>query len=238
MEKGWVTALFRWFSALLVMSAVTVSVLGAVRVLTRGRAEEATADGYTVVVDAGHGGADGGAVGTESGEAEAGLNLAVAKLLEGELTARGLRVVMTRTDENALAKDKKQDFAKRREIMRAPDVDLVVSVHMNKFGDRTISGAMAYYMLGSAEGQKLAQKVIDRLTDATGRKRRLANPGDYYVIRECPSPAVLVECGFLSNAAEEKQLLDADYQALLAAAIADGVCAYLGVETLAPETAG
>ncbi|MDO4572710.1 MAG: N-acetylmuramoyl-L-alanine amidase, partial [Clostridia bacterium] len=108
-------------------------------------------------------------------------------------------------------------------------VDLVVSIHMNKFSDPAVSGAMAFYQTGSEEGQKLAQRVIDEVTDATGRKRRLANPGDYFVLRECACPAVLIECGFLSNAEEEQKLLDPAYQTLLADAIVRGLLAYLGL---------
>lgn len=217
-----------WFMAILVAAAFAVSVFGAAEWFAQksGAAVPATADAFTIVVDAGYGGSDGGAVGIDTGVVEAGLNLTVAKLVEKRLTGEGVRVVMTRTDENALASDKHADLAARGKLFQAPDVDLVVSIHMNKFTDRSVHGAMAYYMLGSAEGQKLAQCVIDALCTATDRPRRLANPGDYYVVRECACPAVLVECGFLSNAEEERKLQDADYQLVLADAIADGILAY------------
>lgn len=217
-----------WFFALFVTAAMAVVLLGVSQVVgDAGAAAEAVADTVTVAVDAGHGGFDGGAVGTNTGVIEAGLNLAVAKLVKEDLTDRGLSVVMTRTDENALSDTKKGDMAVRRTVLRGDTVDLVVSIHMNKFPDRSVSGAMAYYMQGSEEGQKLAQCVIDSICDSTGRSRRLANPGDYFVLRECAAPAVLVECGFLSNAADEKQLIDEEYQAMLAQAVADGIMNYL-----------
>lgn len=217
-----------WFAALFLASAIAVTVLGAVEWAgARIEAAEAVADAFTVAVDAGHGGADGGAVGTQSGVAEAGLNLCVAKRLAALLEAQGIVVVMTRTEDTALAATKQKDLAKRREIIADENVDLVVSVHMNKYSDPSISGAMAFYQSGSAEGQKLAQAVIDEVCDATNRKRRLANPGDYFVLRECSAPAVLVECGFLSNAEEEQKLLDEAYLSSIAEAIARGVLTYL-----------
>ncbi len=218
-----------WFGALLVTAAVAVAVFGAADWIEQ-RAEAAlpvTADGFTVVVDAGHGGTDGGAVGTDTHVKEAGLNLMVALRVANLLSEQGVNVVMTRTDENALADTKQADMAARREILNTPGIDLVVSIHMNKFTDRSISGAMAYYMAGSEEGQKLAQTVIDGVCEAIGRAKRLANPGDYFIIRECACPAVLVECGFLSNADDEQLLQDPAHQEKLSCAIAGGVMAYL-----------
>ena len=219
-----------WFFALLITAAMGVSVAGAADVLNGHTPEQAlpvTAEACTVVVDAGHGGFDGGAVGVTTGTAEAGLNLAVAKLVGTKLTQAGMQVVMTRESEEALGETKHKDMAARGRILNGERVDLVVSIHMNKFTDPDVSCPMAYYMNGSKEGQKLAQEVINTLCDGLDRPRRLANPGDYFVIRECACPAVLVECGFLSNAADEKNLTDPAYQAQLAAGISDGILSYL-----------
>lgn len=213
---------------LILSSALAVVALGAADTLLPKSVETMTDGKPTIVVDAGHGGADGGAVGTDSGVLEAGLNLSVAKLLGEALENAGVEVVQTRLTGEALAGTKKADMAARREVLRGENVDLIVSVHMNKFTDRAVAGAMAYYMVGSAEGQRLAQTVIDSVTDAVGQKRRLANPGDYFVLRECSVPAVLVECGFLSNPGDEVKLQDENYQKTLAEAIAAGVMNYLG----------
>ena len=221
-----------WFGAILITAAMAVSVFGAAEWIEKQTAiAEVRGDGIvTVVVDAGHGGADGGAVGNDTKVQEATLNLAVAKMVEERLQESGVRVRMTRTDDQALASDKAADMQRRREMLNAEDVKLVVSIHMNSFPDRSISGAMAYYMAGSGEGQQLAQTVIDAVCDSIGRNRRLANPGDYFVLRECSSPAVLVECGFLSNSEDEMLLQDADHQQKLAIAIADGVMEYLNIQ--------
>ncbi len=182
---------------------------------------------YTVVLDVGHGGVDGGAVGIHTGVVEAGLNLIVAKKVGAELEAQGVTVVLTREDENALAKGKKPDMQARKEIMSGENVDVVISIHMNKFRDTSVKGPMAFYMKESGEGEKLATCVIKGVCEAVGFPQRKANPGDYFVIRESPVPAALVECGFLSNSEEELLLQDEAYQQKLAEGIAQGVTAYL-----------
>lgn len=179
-----------------------------------------------VVVDAGHGGMDGGAVGTDSGVKEDGLNLAVAKLVQAGLREAGCEVIMTRNDHNAIGANKNEDMRKRRQIMQQPEVNLVVSIHMNTFRDRSIKGPMAFYMKGSAEGERLAKSVIESVCTAIGSSVRAANPGDYFVIRENKVPAVLVECGFLSNAEDEKRLQDQAHQKKLAEGIVGGIMAY------------
>lgn len=186
--------------------------------------------GYTVVVDAGHGGVDGGASGGKTGVAEAGLNLAVACALRDVLEDAGINVTLTRGDEKSLGGNKMEDLRQRKAIMNQGGVDLVVSIHMNHFSDASVSGPMAFYMKGSEEGQALAEKVIANLCDALGRPARKANPGDYYVIRESDPPAVLVECGFLSNPEDEQLLQTEAHQLKLVRGIADGILDYLGVE--------
>lgn len=183
--------------------------------------------GYTVVLDAGHGGIDGGAVGSKTGVVEAGLNLAMVKLVQAGLEEKGVRVVLTRTDEAALARGKKADMAARKKIMNEPGVDIVVSIHMNKFTDPSAKGPMAFYMKGSEEGRRLAELVIAAVCEAVERPARKANPADYFMIRESPSPSVLVECGFLSNPTDEELLQDAQYQRKLAAGVVQGVMGYL-----------
>ncbi len=200
---------------------------GAQGVETPGVEAETEARAYTVVVDAGHGGADGGAVGSKTGVVEAGLNLAVASAVRDALEEAGVAVLMTRTDENALADTKQADMQARRAIMNTEGVDLVVSVHMNRFTDPAVSGPMAFYMKGSEAGQHLAELVIASVCEAIGRPVRSANPGDYFVIRESPAPSVLVECGFLSNAEDEALLQTEEHQQKLVRGIVDGVLAYL-----------
>ena len=131
--------------------------------------------GYTIVVDPGHGGKDGGAIGARTGIPEAGLNLTVSQLVQAGLEAAGYQVILTRGDADALGPDKQSDMAARKAIMNQPGVDLVVSIHMNKFSDPSVSGPMAFYMQGSQPGEALATQVIQALCTALDRPLRKAN---------------------------------------------------------------
>jgi N-acetylmuramoyl-L-alanine amidase len=179
-----------------------------------------------IVIDAGHGGMDGGAVGVK-GVVEAPLNLAVAQLVEGGLRDRGYRVKMTREDENALGRDKQADMRTRRKIMREEGVTAIVSIHMNKFRDSSIKGPRAFYMRGSKRGEFLATQVLNSVCKAVEQPRRLAATGNYFVLRESIAPAVIIECGFLSNASDAKRLQDPVYQQKLANGIVEGIIVYL-----------
>jgi len=187
-------------------------------------------DAYVIVVDAGHGGFDGGAVGSSTGVVEAELNLSVARLLANELLKRGYYVIMTREDNNALAETKSEDMECRRRIMQLDCVDLVVSVHMNKFTESSVSGPMVFYMKNSAEGKALAEKVMNSLCSNLGRPQRIVNPEELFVLRVPYAPSVLVECGFLSNYNDEQMLCDEVYQAKLAEAICEGIVAYMAAK--------
>ncbi len=182
---------------------------------------------WYVIVDAGHGGFDAGASGVDTKVQESELNLRVALRVQQYLEDAGVRVLMTRTDEGALGGTKKEDMARRGQLLQTEGADAAVSIHMNKFSDRKVRGPMAYYQAGAKAGQALAQCVIDQLTDAIGLKSRLANPGNNLVTRVPACPAVLVECGFLSHPEEERLLQEEAYQKAIAEAIARGVLAYL-----------
>ncbi len=186
-------------------------------------------DGRVVVVDAGHGGFDPGAIGV-SGTEEDDLNLAVAQFLKAELEACGVQVIMTREDENAIAGDKDADMAERRRIIKESGSDIVVSVHMNNFiQDPDVSGPLVLFTPGSEKGKTLAEAVQTSLNaaldaDGTARSENL------YVLKSGSQPSVLVECGYLSNKAEENNLRQPDYQQEVAKAICDGVTAFFAGE--------
>lgn len=178
-----------------------------------------------LIIDAGHGGMDGGAVGVK-GVVEAPLNLVVAKLVKSGLQDRGYRVKMTREDENALGRDKQADMRMRRKIMREKGVSAIVSIHMNKFRDSSIKGPRAFYMKGSKRGEFLATQVLNSVCKAVEQPRRLVATGNYFVLRESIAPAVIIECGFLSNASDAKRLQDPAYQQKLADGIVEGIVVY------------
>lgn len=193
----------------------------------------AEAQRLTVVIDAGHGGVDGGVVGLVTGTKESDVNLAVSRYLQEELEETGFRVVMTRQTEAGLygaatSGYKKRDMKKRAEIIRASAPALVISVHQNFFSLRSRRGAQVFYKASSESSKTLAcmiQSAFNEMPDCARRSDPLA--GDYYVLNCSDYPSVIVECGFLSNAEDEALLVSADYQKKVAKTIAAGAVAYL-----------
>lgn len=191
---------------------------------------------YFVVLDYGHGGFDRGASGVDTGVAESDLNLLIGECVARALEDRGCYVLRTRTNADALADTKRADMAKRGAILCTEGADCTVSIHMNKFPDRSVKGPMCYYQAGADEGQALAQCVTDALCSALDRPARLSNPGDNYVTRIPTAPSVLVECGFLSNPEEERLLQEPSYQQRIADAVAEGVLTFLQQKEGSSET--
>jgi N-acetylmuramoyl-L-alanine amidase len=183
---------------------------------------------FTVVIDAGHGGLDGGAVGRLTNVREDGLNLIIAYKLKELFEKNGVTVIMTRTDEKALGGSKNEDMAKRREIIENSGADIVISIHMNKFQDASVSGPMAFYHEKSDDGKKLAELIQAELNERLDPPRpRKFKPETYFILRSGGCPCVLIECGFLSNEREECLLQTDDYQNLCAKAIYAGARAYI-----------
>ena len=187
---------------------------------------DAALDGKVIVVDAGHGGFDPGAIGV-SGVHEDELNLKVARYLEAELKAAGAEVIMTRIDENAIAENKELDMAKRRQIIQESGSDIVVSVHMNWFDDPEISGPVVIFMDNSVAGEKLALQIQQSLNDALEPQTAgKARSGKFYILKSGYQPCVIMECGYLSNHDEEQKLKQDDYQRRIAKAACEGIMRY------------
>lgn len=206
-----------------------------------------------IVVDAGHGGIDGGVTGRKTGVKESDLNLAIAFRVRDTLTEMGFEVVMTRRTEAGLYDAatrgfKKRDMQRRKEIIQAANPALVVSVHQNFYPSKMQRGAQVFYGkevgrqgengISSAEnsvftGRENAafaacvQRNLNDLYGEVGVKGRSASEADFFILRCAEVPSVLVECGFLSNAADEALLVDAVWQQKIAHAVAAGAAAYL-----------
>ena len=193
----------------------------------------------TVIIDAGHGLPDGGAVGT-GGTVEQELNLKIAKKLEDVLIAKNINVIMTREDETGIwdedsqtiREKKRSDMNNRLKIMKKSDADLFISIHMNSFPAKKTSGLRIFYSKNSPEIKGLAEHIQSRMCDITGAGTSVINTADtsLFLMKNPPVPAILVECGFLSNAEEEKRLKTDDYQARLAWAMADAIEKYYAAQ--------
>jgi N-acetylmuramoyl-L-alanine amidase len=189
-----------------------------------------------ITVDPGHGGIDNGATGTKTGVHEDVLNLEIAQMVAKQFMLAGADVLLTRTDENVVYSDmgdtlKRRDMNYRAKIVQEQDPQVLVSIHMNMYPNAKYSGAQTFYAQGNEEGKKLAQCIQEELISGLGDKNsRQIKTGDYFVLKITKNPSALVECGFLSNAAEEKKLSDPEYQKKVANCIFKGICKYLGVQ--------
>ena len=180
-----------------------------------------------VVLDAGHGGFDPGAVGA-SGVCECDINLSIAAMLRAELVERGYSVVMTRDDENALGRTKREDMDTRRDIIERSGADYVISIHLNANADTSCYGPVVLYHKESDTGYRLALSMQDTLNTLLEIERpRTVQTGNYFILSSGSMPAVIVECGFLSNTADEALLVTPAYQARVAEAIAAGLDAFV-----------
>ena len=196
---------------------------------------EQTLAGRVVAVDAGHGGYDGGAR-APCCRWEKAYNLTVARALQKELEARGAQVVMTREgdyalcDKNPPIRKKRQDMERRAALVLGAGAEMLVSIHMNEYRDRSQSGPQVFCRADCPAGRQLAETVQAAMIESLSpKKERAASAGDFYIL-SLGIPSVLVECGFLSNAAEEALLRQDAYCERVAAAIADGIADYYALD--------
>ena len=174
----------------------------------------------TLVIDAGHGGFDGGAVGS-SGTSEQDINLSIAQ----------------RTDENALGYDpsrsvrenKIADIKAREQFVQETSNPVFLSIHLNKFSDARYHGAQVFYSPSHPDSRALAEQMQETLAEgcdpANNRQAKQAE-STIYLMKKLECPAVIVECGFLSNPEEEQRLSDTEYHKKLAASIVTGYLRY------------
>lgn len=191
----------------------------------------------TVIVDAGHGGDDGGAIGID-GTVEKDINLDIALKLEKILKFYGFNVIMTRTQDvmtcddglDSLRKRKISDIHNRFELMRKNPDAIFISVHQNKFEDSSQHGTQVFYSGNDERSKELAEAIQTSVTLTLQRKndRVVKKSGSgIYLLYHAKIPAVLVECGFISNSDEVKKLKDESYRMKLAILIADGLLKFL-----------
>lgn len=187
---------------------------------------------YTVVIDAGHGGIDGGVIGYSEKTCERDINLDFALKLGALFNGLDCTVVYTRENQNGLydesAKNKKVDDMKKRiEIINKNNANLVISIHQNGYTLPDQRGIMAYYKTGQEASKNLAQVLQNRFIKNLPYARSEALAGDFFILNECNALCVLIECGFLTNPEEEKLLSSSDYQDKVCFEIFTGCVQYL-----------
>lgn len=182
--------------------------------------------GAVVVIDAGHGGIDGGVVGV-SGTKESELNLSIALCLGEMLEADGVRVVYTRTDENSLSDIKREDMKKRAQIINDSRADCVISIHLNSYRDKSRRGVQVFYD-DTGRGESFASFMQEKLNATINYKysKRVdlaPQSGDFYITKCAAVPSLIIECGFISNAEDEALLKTTVFRRELCREIADAV---------------
>lgn len=172
-----------------------------------------------VVLDAGHGGDDPGALGEDVQEKD--INLAVTLLVYQKLSETGVQVHLTRSDDTYVSLLERTLFA------NSIPADIFVSMHSNAAEDApSANGIETYYYSDDSPGADLAAYIQDEVVNATGAKNRKTKTANFYVCKNTVMPAALVEMGFLTNIQECQLLATEEYQAALAEGIANGILAY------------
>ena len=181
----------------------------------------------TIVIDPGHGGYDPGKVNTSANILEKDINLAISLCLSSILEGLHYNVVMTRTDDSDLCPAdsharKTDDLDNRIGIAEENSADYLISIHQNSFGDPSVHGAQMFYY---SEGP--SKDLACAIQTAVNPERTAKSDKSYYMLRKTKCPAVIVECGFLSNPNEAGLLRSEEYQKQIATLIAQGIDDYI-----------
>lgn len=193
---------------------------------------------HVVILDAGHGLPDGGAV-AEDGTYESNINLSIVEKIQKLLESSGCTVILTRSDENGIyeldadtIREKKvSDMKNRVEIGNTSNAEIFVSIHLNKFPSPKYSGWQTFFKKDDENSQKLAGHIQDNLNCSIQKenKRIPEKMPDIYLSKYLKLPFTIVECGFLSNSEERNLLKTEEYQDKLAWGIYTGIMDYFDI---------
>ena len=189
----------------------------------------------TVVIDPGHGGEDGGAVNSD-GVLEKDINLDISLKTADLLNFLGFNVVMTRTDDTALSDDeqtvharKVADINNRLKIFNSDENNVVISIHQNKFEQSQYHGTQVFYSPNKEDSCVLAESIkyaVKKLIQPDNERECKKSDSGIYLLKHATVPAIIVECGFISNSEECANLLDEIYQKQISYAIVSGFLDY------------
>lgn len=195
------------------------------------------ADGTVFIIDAGHGGMDGGAV-TGDGTVEKDINLSAALKLKSMMNALGFKTETTRTEDimtcdeglSTLREKKVSDIRNRLRLLESTENGVLISIHQNSYPSSTSKGSQVFYSGGSGKSETLAECIQQSLVSMlqTDNHRKIKKAGtSIYLLYHATKPAVMVECGFMTNPSECEKLKDENYQKELSFGIICGVFEYL-----------
>lgn len=221
------------FAAALALLAASAAIVGLLLPEEETAGVLAPAPRTVWIIDAGHGGEDGGAVAAD-GTKESDLNLAVAERLDALLALLGEETRMTRTEDvsihdgsaSTLRQKKRSDLENRVSLVNSTQGAILVSIHQNSLPtSKQTHGAQVFYgkKEGSAALAKAVQLALNRTVNIGNEKTEKAMDSSIFLMKNADAPAILIECGFLSNAEEAKLLKGGAYQQKLAVTIAAGI---------------
>ncbi len=218
----------------LVLGCFLLAGIGGSRAITTLSENSPIEDRKCIVIDAGHGGMDGGTVSC-TGEYESKINLEVALRLEAVLHLLGVNTEMIRTTDtsvhtqgNTIASQKVSDLHNRVKIVNKTQNAILISIHQNHYPDSRYSGAQVFYS-PFGESQSLAQELQTTLVNNLnpGSNRKCKRGDGIFLLQNIQKPGVIIECGFLSNHEENAKLQDKSYQQKLSVVIASVCSQYL-----------
>lgn len=223
-------------AAILLLFSITVLSLSLRRTAVPAFSYTEVTTDEIIVLDAGHGGSDGGAVSAD-GTPEDDINLAIVLRLRDLFALMGRQTVLTRTGENSLAdpdsatlrQEKVSDTKNRVALINSVSNGHLISIHQNTLpGHPSVHGAQVFYgkVTDSDARAAAVQQALNSVVNVGNEKTAKPIGSDIYIMAHANCPAILVECGFLSNSAETRLLLSPEYQTKLAAAICCGYLQY------------
>lgn len=184
----------------------------------------------TVVIDAGHGGKDGGTIGIDLAQ-EKEINLSIALMLRDYLMVSGIHTVMTREDDTELYPEgsdtSRSDLYNRLDFVNAQQNGVLISIHQNHFSDEREWGTQVWYSANTPESKVLADRILSNVKlwlQPDNQRENKVSDSSYYILYKASVPSVMVECGFMSNAEENSKLQNQEYQNQFAFIILTGVC--------------
>lgn len=219
----------------IVISAVMI--FGIDIVYSKAKSESEKSSLPVIIIDAGHGGEDGGTQ-SSSGILEKDINLSISLKLKAVLESLGFKTIAVRESDcliydsgcTAMREKKVSDIRKRLSLMTKYPSAVFLSIHQNHFQQSKYHGAQVFYSKNHPQSKTLAEfiqnSVVEKLQNENTRKIKPSGT-EIFLLHHATTPAVMVECGFLSNSGEALLLSDEQYQKKMAVAIADGVIKYL-----------
>lgn len=226
-----------WFwicGYLFVLCAAIGSAIGISQAVTVFSEQSMVTNRKTVIIDAGHGGIDGGAT-SITGVYESHINLQIAMRLNDLMHLMGMHTVMIRTDDRSvytngttIAQKKVSDLKERVRIVNQEEDCILISIHQNYFSDGRYRGAQVFYS-PTQNSKELAEELQTLILSALNEdsNRRIKRGEGIYLLQHIRCPGVLLECGFLSNPEEESLLLTKEYQLKLCSVIANACSHFL-----------